>query len=148
MIPITTYKGKRVAVFGLGGSGLTTAEALIDGGAEVIAWDDSEPAREAAKARDIPVLDWRGSEFAAYSALVAKARANGVALLAIRNSHHFAALWPDVEPLAGDGLVALDKVLLPTSCTQVLCMPCALAVATTSLSVRMPVVSLEKALAS
>jgi UDP-N-acetylmuramoylalanine--D-glutamate ligase len=70
MIPITTYKGKRVAVFGLGGSGLTTAEALIDGGAEVIAWDDSEPAREAAKARDIPVLDWRGSEFAAYSALV------------------------------------------------------------------------------
>ena len=42
MIPITTYKGKRVAVFGLGGSGLTTAEALIDGGAEVIAWDDSD----------------------------------------------------------------------------------------------------------
>lgn len=47
---------------------------------------------------------------AAYSALVAKARANGVALLAIRNSHHFAALWPDVEPLAGDGLVALALV--------------------------------------
>ena len=47
---------------------------------------------------------------AAYSALVAKARANGVALLAIRNSHHFAALWPDVEPLADDGLVALALV--------------------------------------
>lgn len=47
---------------------------------------------------------------AAYPALVAKARANGVALLAIRNSHHFAALWPDVEPLAADGLVALALV--------------------------------------
>lgn len=70
MIPITTYKGKRVAVFGLGGSGLITAEALLKGGADVIAWDDSEPAREAARARDIPVVDWRGSEFVAYSALV------------------------------------------------------------------------------
>ena len=47
---------------------------------------------------------------AAYPALVAKARTNGVALLAIRNSHHFAALWPDVEPLANDGLVALALV--------------------------------------
>ena len=41
MIPITSMKGKRVAVFGLGGSGLVTAEALVAGGAEVIAWDDS-----------------------------------------------------------------------------------------------------------
>ena len=46
----------------------------------------------------------------AYDALVAKARANGIALLAIHNSHHFAALWPDVEPLARDGLVALALV--------------------------------------
>ncbi|HQQ70586.1 MAG TPA: Ldh family oxidoreductase [Alicycliphilus sp.] len=47
---------------------------------------------------------------AAYDALVAKARSNGIALLAIHNSHHFAALWPDVEPLARDGLVALALV--------------------------------------
>ncbi len=46
----------------------------------------------------------------AYDALVAKARGNGIALLAIHNSHHFAALWPDVEPLARDGLVALALV--------------------------------------
>ena len=31
MIPITSMKGKRVAVFGLGGSGLITAEALVAG---------------------------------------------------------------------------------------------------------------------
>ena len=47
---------------------------------------------------------------AGYPALVAKARANGIALLAVRNSRHFAALWPDVEPLARDGLVALALV--------------------------------------
>ncbi len=47
---------------------------------------------------------------AAYPALMAKARANGIALLAVRNSRHFAALWPDVEPLTRDGLVALALV--------------------------------------
>lgn len=47
---------------------------------------------------------------AAYPALVEKARRNGIALLAIRNSHHFAALWPDVEPLARDGLLGLTVV--------------------------------------
>lgn len=47
---------------------------------------------------------------AAREALTAKARANGVALLAIRNSHHFGALWPDVEPFAREGLVALMMV--------------------------------------
>ncbi|WP_237155345.1 UDP-N-acetylmuramoyl-L-alanine--D-glutamate ligase [Oryzibacter oryziterrae] len=70
MIPITSLKGKRVAVFGLGGSGLVTAQALIAGGADVIAWDDSEASRAAAAERDIPVVDWRGTEFGAYSALV------------------------------------------------------------------------------
>jgi UDP-N-acetylmuramoylalanine--D-glutamate ligase (EC 6.3.2.9) len=70
MIPITSMKGKRVAVFGLGGSGLVTAEALVAGGAEVIAWDDNEAARAAAEAREIQVTDWRGTEFGAYSALV------------------------------------------------------------------------------
>lgn len=39
--------------------------------------------------------------------LVAKARANGIAALALNNVVHFAALWPEVETLAGQGLVAL-----------------------------------------
>ena len=42
--------------------------------------------------------------------LVEKARNAGIAVLAIRNSHHFAALWPDVEPFANEGLVALSVV--------------------------------------
>jgi delta1-piperideine-2-carboxylate reductase len=47
---------------------------------------------------------------AARAQLMEKARANGIALLAIHNSHHFAALWPDVEPFAREGLVALSFV--------------------------------------
>lgn len=39
--------------------------------------------------------------------LEAKARAAGIGLLAIRNSHHFAALWCDIEPFAEAGFVAL-----------------------------------------
>jgi len=47
---------------------------------------------------------------AARELLVQKARSAGIAVLAIRNSHHFAALWPDVEPFAYEGLVALSVV--------------------------------------
>jgi delta1-piperideine-2-carboxylate reductase len=39
-----------------------------------------------------------------------KARKVGIASLAIRNSHHFAALWADVEPFAEAGFVALAFV--------------------------------------
>ncbi len=64
MIAIETCKGRTVALFGLGGSGLVTAEALLEGGARVVAWDDAEASRERAKAAGIEVasfttLDWR-----------------------------------------------------------------------------------------
>ena len=42
--------------------------------------------------------------------IVGKARACGVAALSISNSHHFAALWPDVEPFAQQGLLAITVV--------------------------------------
>jgi delta1-piperideine-2-carboxylate reductase len=47
---------------------------------------------------------------AARPLLVEKAKSAGIAILAIRSSHHFAALWPDVEPFAREGLVALSVV--------------------------------------
>jgi len=63
MIPITIFDGARVAVFGLGGSGLATAVALEAGGADVVVFDDD--ARRIAKAqadgfnvRDLRDLDW------------------------------------------------------------------------------------------
>ena len=38
--------------------------------------------------------------------LVKAARENGVAVLAINNSHHMAAMWPETEAIAEQGLVA------------------------------------------
>ncbi|MCJ8052384.1 UDP-N-acetylmuramoyl-L-alanine--D-glutamate ligase [Shinella curvata] len=63
MIPVTTLKGKSVALFGLGGSGLATALALAAGGADVTAWDDSAASVENASAAgvktgDLWALDW------------------------------------------------------------------------------------------
>ncbi|KAA0972377.1 Ldh family oxidoreductase [Aureimonas fodinaquatilis] len=42
--------------------------------------------------------------------LVEKATRNGIAAIAIRNSHHFAALSLDVEPFAQEGFVALSVI--------------------------------------
>jgi UDP-N-acetylmuramoylalanine--D-glutamate ligase len=70
MIPVTTFSGKRVAVFGLGGSGLVTAEALIAGGAEVLAWDDGEVGRAKAAEAGIPVADLRDADWSRFAALV------------------------------------------------------------------------------
>ena len=39
-----------------------------------------------------------------------RVRTQGVAALAIRNSQHFSAIWPDVEPFAEEGLMALSVV--------------------------------------
>jgi len=39
-----------------------------------------------------------------------KARNQGIAALAIRHSHHFAAVWPDIEPFATEGFIALSMV--------------------------------------
>ena len=70
MTPVDTLRGQSVALFGLGGSGLSTVRALVAGGAEVAAWDDSAKARERATAAGFPLVDlaaadWRG--FAACS---------------------------------------------------------------------------------
>ncbi|RWR28000.1 UDP-N-acetylmuramoyl-L-alanine--D-glutamate ligase [Sinirhodobacter populi] len=50
MIPVQGYKGHKVAVLGLGRSGLATAAALRAGGAEPLLWDDSPEARARAEA--------------------------------------------------------------------------------------------------
>lgn len=70
MIPITSFAGKTVAVFGLGGSGLASCYALKAGGAEVIASDDT-PAKlaPAAKAGFI-TADLRSVSWDNFAALV------------------------------------------------------------------------------
>ncbi len=70
MTPVTTFKGKHVALFGLGGSGLSTAKALIAGGAHVHAWDDGEAGRLKAVAQGIALEDLERADWSRFAALV------------------------------------------------------------------------------
>ncbi len=70
MIPVTCFSGKRLAVFGLGKSGLSAVDALLAGGASVIAWDDNENARAALADRKAEIEDLRSVDFAGLDALV------------------------------------------------------------------------------
>ncbi len=65
MIPATSFQGKRVALFGLGDSGMATARALAAGGADVLAWDDNpesvdKAAGEGIATADLRDIDWSG----------------------------------------------------------------------------------------
>ena len=64
MTPVTCFESKHAAVFGLGGSGFITAQALAAGGARVSVWDDNEHARENARAaglriENLAAVDWQ-----------------------------------------------------------------------------------------
>lgn len=68
MIAAAGFNGKSIALFGLGGSGMATAASLLNGGAEVIAWDDN-PASVADAAdvgittADLHEIDWSDIAF-------------------------------------------------------------------------------------
>ena len=97
MIPVRGFEGKRVAVFGLGRTGLTAARALVAGGAQVALWDEKDASRAAAAAEGFPVVDLRTADWSQFAALmlspgvplthpqphwtVAMARAAGVEIL-------------------------------------------------------------------
>ena len=65
MIRVPGFEDRRVAVFGLGRSGITAARALKAGGAEPILWDDGVSGRMQAEAEgfeleDLTTADWSG----------------------------------------------------------------------------------------
>jgi len=70
MIPVTSFAGKTVAVFGLGGSGLASCHALKVGGAEVVASDDNAASLADAAAKGFVTADLRTVSWANFSALV------------------------------------------------------------------------------
>jgi UDP-N-acetylmuramoylalanine--D-glutamate ligase len=70
VIPITTFAGKKIAVFGLGASGLTSASALLLGGADVIAFDDDSASVARASAGGVPTADLRQIDWSRIAALV------------------------------------------------------------------------------
>jgi len=70
MIPIPAYKDRRVAVFGLGRSGIAAAKALKAGGARVSAWDDSQAGRDFAAAEGLELDDLNRRDWGDIDALV------------------------------------------------------------------------------
>ena len=70
MTPITIFTGRKVAVFGLGGSGFVSCSALLAGGADVVAFDDDPASVTKANAAGIPTADLRGIDWSRIAALV------------------------------------------------------------------------------
>ena len=99
MIAVQGYAGQRVAVLGLGRSGLAAAQALMAGGAEVLAWDDFAKARAVAEALGISCSD-----------LTRAGALQGVAVLVV--SPGIAHLYPAPHPVVAAALlqgVAVDN---------------------------------------
>ena len=96
-IPLPGFARVPVAVLGLGKSGLVAAQALLESGADVRAWDDDAAARERARAAGVPIVDLAAAEWSGVALLVispgiphthprphpiaARARAAGAALV-------------------------------------------------------------------
>ncbi|SFG90356.1 UDP-N-acetylmuramoyl-L-alanine--D-glutamate ligase [Methylobacterium gossipiicola] len=70
MTPATTFAGRTVALFGLGGSGLATALSLQAGGARVLACDDNPDSMARAAAQGIATADLRDADWSHFAALI------------------------------------------------------------------------------
>ena len=65
-----SFKGKTVGVFGLGRSGNATVDALVRGGAQVLAWDDAPAAADKAAEQGLPVVNLHGVDFTTLDSFV------------------------------------------------------------------------------
>ncbi len=65
-----TYQDKKVAVFGLGKSGMATAQSLKTGKAEVLVWDDNKERRAEAKKLGLKLKDLTKGKWSPTEALV------------------------------------------------------------------------------
>ncbi len=70
MIEVSTFFGKRVALFGLGISGLSAARALKAGGADLVVWDERAEHCQAAQANGYNVVDLANADWSEFEALI------------------------------------------------------------------------------
>ena len=89
MIDVVSRKNQKIAVLGLGISGLTSAEALRRSGANVTVWDDNQARRDKAVMAGLNVVELTNPHISTLDALLASlpeyadaatALANGVAV--------------------------------------------------------------------
>ncbi len=94
------YDGRKVAVLGLGRSGLTTARALQAGGAMALCWDDNPAARAGAEAEGLEIVDlMRAGAFEDVSALIVSP---GIPHLYPEPNRVIAAAWAAGVPVDND----------------------------------------------
>jgi UDP-N-acetylmuramoylalanine--D-glutamate ligase len=70
MIKLRSFSGKTIAVMGLGRSGLATAHALMQGGANVLAWDDNEDRRNDAARNGVATTEISSTPWSEIDSLV------------------------------------------------------------------------------
>lgn len=100
MIPVQGYDACKVAVLGLGRSGLVAALTLQAGGAEPLVWDDSAEARERAGGQALCVHDLtRARAFEGVAALIVTP---GIPHLYPRSNPIIAAAWDAGVPVDND----------------------------------------------
>ncbi|MDA8585650.1 UDP-N-acetylmuramoyl-L-alanine--D-glutamate ligase [Rhodobacteraceae bacterium] len=100
MIPVKGFNGARVAVLGLGRSGLSAARALVAGGAEALCWDDSAEARAAAQDAGLTLHDVSRRE--AWEGVVALIVSPGIPHLYPEPNAHVAAAMVAGVPVDND----------------------------------------------
>lgn len=107
MITSPAFAGRRYAVLGLARSGLATVESLYASGAELLAWDTSEDAREAVRGK-AAVADILSADLTGFDGIVVSP---GVPL----NTHPITAIAREAGvPIIGDiELFAQARATLP-----------------------------------
>ncbi|MCB1337088.1 MAG: UDP-N-acetylmuramoyl-L-alanine--D-glutamate ligase [Maritimibacter sp.] len=100
MIPVRGYEGQRVAVLGLGRSGLATAKALEAGGAIALCWDDSPEARERAEAAGLTLHDLSRRD--AFENLAVLVTSPGIPHLYPAPNRHLARAYDEGVPVDND----------------------------------------------
>ncbi|MBZ0217354.1 MAG: UDP-N-acetylmuramoyl-L-alanine--D-glutamate ligase, partial [Fimbriimonadaceae bacterium] len=70
MIPATCFKNRKVALFGLGISGLPAAKSLLAGGATLVVWDDKPESRTIAAEAGFDVADLGTADWTTFDALI------------------------------------------------------------------------------
>ncbi len=100
MIPVQGYANKTLAVLGLGRSGLAAAAALKAGGAEVVVWDDSVPARESAAEAGLEIRDL--TKTGAFDGIAKLIVSPGIPHLYPQPNAVIAAAWDAAVPVDND----------------------------------------------
>ena len=111
MIPVKGVSGARIAVLGLGRSGLSAMRALRAGGADVLCWDDSKDARAIAEAEGAMLHDF--SVPGAWNGVVELVLSPGIPHLYPHPNAHVAAAMAAGIPIDNDVGLFFRSLAIP-----------------------------------